>query len=1164
MVRFGFRGVLLGLAVVGLAMLLVSGSQAQERSPLAGELKAEWLRQGRSLWQLPLLMEEQGGPARRLASAEPGVGPTPASDMAQWSKLAFQSARTGNWEILVARGDGTRPQQLTFHPAEDFSPQLNRGATHLVFVSNRDSTVGETDLFSIAADGSQLRQLTDTLENERDPQWSPDGSRIVFSRRLGDDWELFVMGADGSNPQRLTFEPNYWDVAPAWSPSGDQIVWARWDGDGYATIEIMNADGSNQRRLASGCRWLQNLRWHPAGKLIAGDCDANGDYFSEVRIYHVEYGYWWGNGLPPTPWTDFWMDSWAPDGSAFAFTRVVYTVQDNRLHIVSVQVGQVSYSDGFRGEPVYLGLGPDASSSWQSSDIVQPSSRVMPMPAYVQSRDADLIVDWVASDVGGSGLKTTVAEMRVGPSGAWQFIGERTSMPFWAYAYVRPGNTVYFRSRAIDQALNYEPWPDGDGDTSTTVYEWELVGQVTDARGRPLPRPSVVISPSPLNPLAAERNGSFRAFYAQNASLQLSASRRGYGTWPPTTVSLEGDQTIDMALPPLDNVVRNGGFEESTQTLVGWQAGGVVAPVPRSDAALSGAVGAQLGQRVVPPAFARLTAGDQNEKFANAVFDADGTLHVTWTEDPPWGSFFLESGIFYAACPLSGPCQAGQRVADGHASAVAVGPGGVVHLAWYKSQHPDRYLLYYASRAPNGPWSSPQLVATLGPDNYWPVFEYRLEITAAPDGRVHLWWWQNVQQGQETLTVPYYAWKPAGGSWSTPEQVPHLRYRSVMTVGADGSVYAVGWKDYQPVLLTKPVGASWQTPEPIPTPPRYEMGAPAKLLSDGEGNLYLVITRNVVAGTALMRSASGQWRELGEFSYASSRLFDLALGANRRIVAVMRGEPGIKLAYYAPESGSWSAPQLFTGIGQVEDARIAIRPNTNTVALIAQVFPSASPYVYQLHLSRFSLRPERHGQSTLSQALTIPLAMHTPTLSLRYTYQTQDEPGKDWLLVTVRDSQGTHEVIRTDQPANRRLAWVDMQPWAGQTITVTVAISATANGRYTWAYLDEVSLGSWLTPAVETVSPQRLPARQATRLTIRGDNFLPGARVRLGNTQLGGVTWVDAQTLQADLPPGLAPGLYDLWVVNPDGQAAMLVNGLRIGWAVWLPRVSAYRSPVAP
>ncbi|MDW8318689.1 MAG: IPT/TIG domain-containing protein [Anaerolineae bacterium] len=1132
-----------------------------------GELKAEWLQQGRSLWQLPVLEKAEEGPATDPAAVEQGSELTSVANIGRWSKLAFQSARTGNWEIFVARGDGGEPRQLTFHPAGDFSPQLNRGTTHLVFVSNRDSAIGETDLFSLAVDGSQLRQLTDTLENEADPQWSPDGSRIVFSRRVGNDWELFMMGADGSNPQRLTFEPNYWDISPAWSPSGDQIVWARWDRDGYATIEIMNADGSNQRRLTTGCRWLQNLRWHPEGKLIGCDCDANGDFFNEVRIYHFEYGYWWGSGVSPSDWTDLWMDSWAPDGNAFTFTRVVYTVENNQLYIVSIQVGRVNYSYGSATEPVYLGPGPDAASSWQSTDAVRPSSRVMPLPTYSQGGETGLIVAWAASDVGGSGLKMTTVEMRAGTSGPWRVIGNRDSAPFWASTYAHPGQTLYFRSQALDNALNREPWPDGDWDASTTVYRWELNGQVTDARGRPLPRPSMVVSPAPLNPLAPERSGYYRAFYAENAAVQLSASRRGYGAWPPTTVNLESDRTLDLALPPLDNVVRNGGFEESPQTLVGWQTGGVTAATPRADAALSGALGAQVGQRLVAPAFARLTTGDQGDQMetkADAVFDADGTLHVTWTEKHSSDTFFVESRVLYTTCPLSAACQPAQQVADGHAPAVAVGPGGVVHLVWYKSQYPDRYLLYYASRAPNGSWSSPQLLATLGPENYWPVLQYGLELAVAPDGRVHLWWWQNVQSDWTSLIVPFYAWKPASGGWSAPERVPHLRHPSAMALGPDGSVYVAGWKNYDFVLLAKPVGASWQPPEPISLPPGYELSSPEKLLSDAEGNLYLVLTRFYASGMVLARNPSGQWRELGEFLYGSHKLFDLALGVNNRIVAVMSARSGVMLAYYAPESGSWSAPQPFEGLGLVDGAWLAIRPNTNTVALMVQAYPSASPFARRLHLARFAFRPERRGQSTLSQALTIPAAMHAPTLSLRYTYQTQDEPGKDWLLVTVRDREGAREVLRTDEPAGRRLFWVDMQPWSGQTITVTVAISATANGHYSWAYLDEVSLGSWLTPVVEGVSPWPLPARQATRVTVRGDNFLPGARVRLGNTQLGGVTWLDAQTLQADLPAGLAPGLYDLWVVNPDGQAAMLPNGLRVGWAAWLPMVSTYRSPTRP
>ncbi len=59
------------------------------------------------------------------------------------------------------------------------------------------------------ADGTGLTMIIDTASNEWAPEWSPDGTRIAFiTDRDGND-EVYVMGADGSNPTRLTNTPEH-------------------------------------------------------------------------------------------------------------------------------------------------------------------------------------------------------------------------------------------------------------------------------------------------------------------------------------------------------------------------------------------------------------------------------------------------------------------------------------------------------------------------------------------------------------------------------------------------------------------------------------------------------------------------------------------------------------------------------------------------------------------------------------------------------------------------------------------------------------------------------------------------------------------------------------------------------------------------------------------
>ncbi len=102
------------------------------------------------------------------------------------------------------------------------------------------------------ADGSGRQLLAaDTLT----PAWSADWRRIVFVKGSDHSFDIYVMNADGSGQRRLTRTAGRdWD--PVWSPDGRQIAFLRErDADNWPPnfdnfeVYVMNADGSGQRRL---------------------------------------------------------------------------------------------------------------------------------------------------------------------------------------------------------------------------------------------------------------------------------------------------------------------------------------------------------------------------------------------------------------------------------------------------------------------------------------------------------------------------------------------------------------------------------------------------------------------------------------------------------------------------------------------------------------------------------------------------------------------------------------------------------------------------------------------------------------------------------------------------------------------------------------------------
>lgn len=81
------------------------------------------------------------------------------------------------------------------------------------------------DLWVVSRHGGEARRLTATPEMESDPVFSPDGSRIAFSRTSAGNTDVCVVPAAGGEPKRLTFHPST-DRVKGWSPDGKRIVFS--------------------------------------------------------------------------------------------------------------------------------------------------------------------------------------------------------------------------------------------------------------------------------------------------------------------------------------------------------------------------------------------------------------------------------------------------------------------------------------------------------------------------------------------------------------------------------------------------------------------------------------------------------------------------------------------------------------------------------------------------------------------------------------------------------------------------------------------------------------------------------------------------------------------------------------------------------------------------
>ena len=164
------------------------------------------------------------------------------------------------------------------------------------------------------------------------------GGRIAFSSRRDGNYEIYVMNADGTDQRRLTKTRNDEEGGAAWSPDGTQIAFSS-SRESYGRIRVMDADGSNVRRLTTKAG--TGPRWSPDGTRIAFTregprgadiyvMDADGTH--QKRLTQTD--------VPGTDTLAFGPD-WSPDG-----TQIVCVVEFNpdhqlfgekTIHVLNVQ-----------------------------------------------------------------------------------------------------------------------------------------------------------------------------------------------------------------------------------------------------------------------------------------------------------------------------------------------------------------------------------------------------------------------------------------------------------------------------------------------------------------------------------------------------------------------------------------------------------------------------------------------------------------------------------------------------------------------------------------------------------------------------------------------------------------------------------------------------------
>ncbi|MGD9570305.1 MAG: IPT/TIG domain-containing protein [Thermoleophilia bacterium] len=263
--------------------------------------KVAWERAG-EIW----IADPGGGNEDQLTFA----GGTHPSWSPDGTKIAFIANRNASGDdVWVMNADGSDQRRLYDGPSNERDPAWSPDGTRIVFGGFGDAT---PQLMTMNANGSapavlappndningapawspdgsriawrkfsggtgvSLRALvgdggTQIVPDASNPNWFPDGSRLVVDRGLSA--EVWSLRPDGSDLRQLTDSAGS-DFAPAVSPDGRRIVFASSrDGQGFE-IYVMEADGSIEVR--STFTPMATVDWHPDWQPVGPPPDVTG------------------------------------------------------------------------------------------------------------------------------------------------------------------------------------------------------------------------------------------------------------------------------------------------------------------------------------------------------------------------------------------------------------------------------------------------------------------------------------------------------------------------------------------------------------------------------------------------------------------------------------------------------------------------------------------------------------------------------------------------------------------------------------------------------------------------------------------------------------------------------------------------------------------------
>jgi uncharacterized protein (TIGR01370 family) len=200
------------------------------------------------------------------------------------NRIVFASDRADVDDLWRVAPDGTDLSRITTHssPTTYIEPSWSPDGQWIVFElsesgTSEDGRVGQ--VWKVRADGSALTPLTNGPHDDRQPNWSPAGDRVLFQRRSlpNGQWDIYTAASDGTNLQNVTNTPAADETDASWSPGGSCIVYSTNQGElpvpNLLTFSEGHEDGAPS--------------WSPDGQWIAFESHASQSEDSPSALWRI-------------------------------------------------------------------------------------------------------------------------------------------------------------------------------------------------------------------------------------------------------------------------------------------------------------------------------------------------------------------------------------------------------------------------------------------------------------------------------------------------------------------------------------------------------------------------------------------------------------------------------------------------------------------------------------------------------------------------------------------------------------------------------------------------------------------------------------------------------------------------------------------------------------